>query len=275
MSTPLPSGSTPDYTMGFSDEFLRFLGKARVEENITFLKPHLKPGMRLLDLGCGPGQISMALARALAPGELYGIDMEPSQVELARQLASDLNCSNTVFEVADAASLPFNDNFFDAVAAYDVLAYIPDTSAVLSEARRVLKPGGIFSCREMIADASLVYPDTEALRRGWQIFADLLQADDGHPLIGKEIGAHLRESGFTDIRFSTVSQTYAEPHEVESLYDLVRGWFLSPQIMEPAQRYGVVLESDQQRLSADLDVWRDTAGAFAAFAFGQAVAVSP
>ena len=70
--------STPDYTMGYSDEFRQLLNRRNSETPAAHLLPHLKPGMRVLDFGCGPGRISVGLAKADEPGELHGVDMEES-----------------------------------------------------------------------------------------------------------------------------------------------------------------------------------------------------
>lgn len=78
MSDHTEASSTPDYTMGYSEAYVNFLAETRGEMVIEFLQPHLRPGMRILDLGCGPGQVSLALAQAVFPGEMRGIDMAPS-----------------------------------------------------------------------------------------------------------------------------------------------------------------------------------------------------
>ena len=57
--------------------------------NAAFLLPHLKPGMRLLDCGCGPGSITVGLAQAVAPAETVGIDASPDAIEAARAHAAD------------------------------------------------------------------------------------------------------------------------------------------------------------------------------------------
>ncbi len=152
------TASTPDYTMGYSEDYLEFLACERAAEQavetIAMLRPQLRPGLRLLDLGCGPGQVTAVLAEAVAPGEAWGIDMEPSQVELARTVSSERGGAHTRFEVADAAHLAFGDGSFDVVTCFDLLAYVPDAARVLAEARRVLKPGGTLFCREMVIDSS-------------------------------------------------------------------------------------------------------------------------
>ena len=70
------------YTMGYSEEFLQLLHRRNAERHAAYLLPHLKPGLRVLDFGCGPGTISVGLARAVEPGELHGIDIEESQIDL-------------------------------------------------------------------------------------------------------------------------------------------------------------------------------------------------
>ncbi len=272
MPQQLQTGSTPDYTMGYGDEYLRFLARERAQRTIDFLRPQLRPGLRLLDIGCGPGQVTAALAEAVAPGEAWGIDMEPSQVELARANAAEHGCGEASFEVADGAQLPFDDGSFDVVSGCDVLAYVPEPAAVLGEAQRVLRPGGLLFCREMIIDSSFVYPGHPILDRGWQIFAELLAADDGHPQMGKELFARLLECGYTDARVSMTFETFAEAPELEAFFQLVAGWFLSPEISGPVQQYGVGEARELHQLSEQLETWRQSPGAVAAIAFGQAVA---
>ena len=70
------------YTMGYSEEFLQLLHRRNADRNTAYLLPHLRPGLRVLDFGCGPGTISVGLARAVEPGELHGIDIEESQIDL-------------------------------------------------------------------------------------------------------------------------------------------------------------------------------------------------
>ena len=75
------------YTMGYSEEFLQLLDRRSAQSHAGYLLPHLKAGDRVLDFGCGPGTITVGLAKAVEPGEVHGIDMEESQVELARAAA--------------------------------------------------------------------------------------------------------------------------------------------------------------------------------------------
>ena len=94
------------YTMGYSEEFLQLLHRRNAERHAAYLLPHLRPSLRVLDFGCGPGTISVGLARAVEPGELHGIDMEESQIGLARSAAESGGHANTTFHVGDVTDLP-------------------------------------------------------------------------------------------------------------------------------------------------------------------------
>ena len=74
--------TSADYTMGYSEEFRQMLNWRSARSHAAYLLPHLASGQKLLDFGCGPGTITVGLARAVEPGDLHGIDMEESQYSL-------------------------------------------------------------------------------------------------------------------------------------------------------------------------------------------------
>jgi ubiquinone/menaquinone biosynthesis C-methylase UbiE len=116
----------------------------------AFFLPYLRPGMRLLDLGCGPGSITLGLAEKVAPGEVVGVDLQPSQVAQAQELSAARGVKNVRFEIADVYRLPFPDASFDAVFAHVVLMHLREPVRALMEMRRVLRPGGIVGCATVI-----------------------------------------------------------------------------------------------------------------------------
>ncbi len=192
----IPASATPDYTMGFSHDMLEMLRRHTAQASAAHLLPYLRPGLRVLDFGCGPGTISVGLADAVDPGEVQGVDMEKSQIDLARAAAKATGRSNAMFHVGDVTALPFEDGFFDVAHCHNVLIHVPDTRAVLAEVKRVLKPGGIIACRELICESSFTRPHFGVLREPWNMFEDLLAADDGHPQIGKELKVQMVAAGF-------------------------------------------------------------------------------
>ena len=261
--------------MGFSEEILDALRRYTVELNAAHLLPYLRPGMRVLDFGCGPGTISVGLAKAIHPGEMHGVDMDAPSIEVARAIAHSQRQDNAVYHVADVIDLPFEDGFFDVAHCHNVLMHIPDTQAVLSEVKRVLKPGGIVSCREMISESSFNYPDFGVLRSAWDMFEDLLAADDGHPQMGKEIKGHLLEAGFENIGLEGGFDFYSSPADTEWIYQFAKKWFLSPEITEAAVKYGASTQELCDAIAEAYEKWRVEPGNICGIAFGEAIAAKP
>ncbi len=267
--------ATPDYTMGFGEEYLKALRRYTAEVNAFHLLPHLRPGLRILDFGCGPGNISAGLAKAVAPGELHGIDMEESQITLARQTAKWYGLDNAIFHVGDVTDMPFEDGFFDVAHCHTVLMHVPDTAAVLAEVKRVLKPGGLIACREMIAASSFTEPNFGVIRKAWDMFEDLVEADDGHPQMGKELKGHILNAGFTNIRVTSSVDIYSTPADIEFIYGIALRWFLSPEIVEAAIKYGATTRELCDAIADAYARWREHPAAVVGVAHGEIVAGKP
>lgn len=101
-----------------------------------------RPGMRILDLACGPGNLTRRLAALVEPtGEVVGVDLAPGMIERARMAA----IADARFEVMDIEKLSFDDSFFDAAVCGHGLQFAPHLNRALTEARRVLRPGSRFA----------------------------------------------------------------------------------------------------------------------------------
>src|SRR5207302_9679818 len=88
------------YTHGYGERVVQHMAARSASVTLAFFLPHLKPGVRVLDCGCGPGAITADVAALVAPGEVVGVDIEPGQVETARQRAAERGIANVRFEVA-------------------------------------------------------------------------------------------------------------------------------------------------------------------------------
>ena len=110
---------------------------------VADLAPSLADARRLLDVGCGPGQFTILAAERLPHADVWGIDVAPTMIELARAHAVESDAvARLHFEVADVARLPFPDAHFDAVLSSGSIKHWPDQIAGLREMHRVLVPGG-------------------------------------------------------------------------------------------------------------------------------------
>ena len=267
--------ATPDYTMGFSEEMMEFLRRFTAETHAAHLLPYLRPGLRVLDFGCGPGTISVGLAKAVHPGELHGVDMEESQIRLAREIAYDRRQENAVFHVGDVTALEFEDGFFDVAHCHNLLMHVPDTHAVLTEVKRVLKPGGIISAREMIGDSMFFEPDAGELVSSLDVFKKLIAANGGHPQMGKELKGVLHEAGFSDIEASASFETFGSAEDVAFFHTFAIGWFFTPEIIGAATKYGLATQEQFDQWRTEIDEWRDSPAAVGTIAWGEAIARKP
>jgi SAM-dependent methyltransferase len=106
-----------------------------------FLKWLNLPGnLRWIDVCCGSGVLSEAIAECNAPASIVGVDVSPEQINFARQHRGR---ENVTFEIANAMSLPFGDASFDVAVCGFGLNYLPNPSKGLAEFQRVIRPGGV------------------------------------------------------------------------------------------------------------------------------------
>lgn len=277
-SDPDPAASEDGeqaYTMGYGEEFRQVLERRSARTHAAHLLPRLRPGMRVLDFGCGPGTISLGLADAVAPGELHGIDMEESQVEMAVAAARAGGHENAVFRTGDVTDLPFEDDSFDAVHCNAVLMHVPDTAAALAETMRVLKSGGLLSVQELITDSSFLEPTFGNLDGAWTTFAKLLTGNGGHPQMGKEAKAVLQGAGFVDVEAHAFFELFHTEADRAFFYGFITQWFFSPEVVTAASKHGLATEQDLEGWRASLDKWKNHAAGCAAFAWGGALGRKP
>ena len=261
------------YAMGYSEDFLSLLARRNAETVAFHLLPHLRPGTKVLDFGCGPGTISVGLAKAVAPGELHGIDIEASQITMAQAAAQAGGHGNAHFQVGDGTNLPFADNTFDVVHCHAVLMHVPNLAQALAEVKRVLKPGGILSARESIISSHFFEPDPQGrLTQATDTFAKLLAASGGHPNLGKALKRVLLDADFRHVCATASFEPFSEEEDRMFLQGFIRNWFFSPKMKDPSIKYGLASEEDFAAWDEAVDTWRAHPGGFAAFSWGEAIA---
>lgn len=204
------------YVHGHHRSVLDSHGARTAANSAAYLLPHLRPGMRVLDLGCGPGTITLDLAEIVGPeGGVVGVDAVEVPLAAARTIAAARGDTTTVFEVADAYTLPFEDDSFDVGHAHQVLQHLADPVAALRELARVVRPGGLVAVRDADYGSMSWHPASEGLDRWLDVYRRTARLAGGEPDGGRHVLAWVHAAGLTDVVPTTSTWSYATPEQRE------------------------------------------------------------
>lgn len=167
------------YTHGHSQAVLASHGKRTAANSAGYLLPYLKPGMDVLDVGFGPGTITLDLAEAVAPGRVTGIENAAAPVAAARQAALARADWRTQFVPGDVMDLAFEDDSFDVVHAHQVLQHLSDPIGALGEMMRVSR--GIVAARDADYAGMFWYPELPGLEHWRELYRKIARSNGGEP----------------------------------------------------------------------------------------------
>ena len=177
-------------------------------------------GCAALDIACGPGTVSRALARRIGPeGRVTATDISPAMLEIARSKPPDPDSAPIRWIEGPAAPLPLPDSVFDVVTCQQGLQFFPDKVAALAEARRVLRPGG----RMGVA----VWTQVEDQIFGYlrDAIAHVLSDETAEGylgpflLTGQDAAGYARHAGFAHVELQQVTLPVILPDGAQELYD--------------------------------------------------------
>ncbi|WP_228973688.1 methyltransferase domain-containing protein [Streptomyces sp. DH12] len=201
------------YTHGHHESVLRSHRWRTAGNSAAYLLGSLRPGLDVLDVGCGPGTITADLAALVAPGRVTAVDAAEGVLAQARAVAEERGRDNVRFAVADVHALDFPDGSFDVVHAHQVLQHVGDPVAALREMRRVCRPGGVVAARDSDYAAFAWYPELPGLEEWRNLYRRVARSNGGEPDAGRRLSAWARRAGFTDITSSAAVWCFATPEE--------------------------------------------------------------
>lgn len=243
--------------------------------NAAFLLPHLKPGMRVLDVGCGPGSITAGLADVVAPGEVVGVDANPAAIDMAIRSVSAAKRPGLRFEVADLYRLPFADASFDAVFMHAVLQHVPDAEDALRRLRRVLRPGGVIGVADADYGGSIIWPSSLALRRAARLSLRIRRYSGGDLHVGRKLAAHLSAAGFENIIASAGNVAIGTTQGALLEGQWQSAYFAAPELRQHLSAVGLATDAELGEASAEWARWGASAGAYWARFSCHATALNP
>ncbi|MGR0317823.1 methyltransferase domain-containing protein [Agromyces sp. ZXT2-3] len=210
------AGSTRDaYMHGHHESVLRVHEWRTVENSASYLVPHLREGLRVLDIGSGPGSITIDLARRVRPGLVVGVDASADVVARARGLAASEGVTNVEFRTGDAYRLDFPDGVFDVVHAHQVLQHLARPVDALREFRRVLRPGGVVAARDVDYGGVISSPASAELDRWRELNERICAWNGGDGNAGRHLTRWARAAGFADVEATGSVWVFASDRDRE------------------------------------------------------------
>jgi SAM-dependent methyltransferase len=186
-------------------ERLRTLNRVMQPTTLAlFERIGLQPGMRVLDAGCGGGDLAFQLARLVGPqGKVVGTDIDAVKLEMARQEAAAAGIANVEFRIADNQQAKI-EREFDIVHARFLLTHLPDAHGALQNMIRATKPGGLVVIEDIDVNGWLCYPPCAAHARFIELYAATVQRRGGNPNIGPSLPVMLSAAGLARVHMNVV-----------------------------------------------------------------------
>ncbi len=198
--------STDSYLIDSDAEMLRLERQAAIYGTADDLT-HLALGAadRVLDAGCGSGQITRTIAAAVPQGRATGIDREPRYINYAQRRAQAEGSHNIEFVEGNLLELPFENSSFDVVWSKHVLQWIKNPAAVLTEFVRVARPGGRVVAANFDGFLLQHFPEDPVVQSNIQRWFDAAKAEMGFDnWIGRKLPSLFLGAGLTDISIHTL-----------------------------------------------------------------------
>jgi ubiquinone/menaquinone biosynthesis C-methylase UbiE len=262
--------------MGYGPVETSALARRTAAGHAAFFTAHLKPGMRVVDCGCGPGSITLGLAEAIGPtGSAVGFEVEQSLVDWGNRLKKESGRDNVEFQLGHCYELPFADNSFDAALISAVLGNLRDPARGLREVFRILKPGGLLGVKEFDLGGDLVFPKSPEMKQCEELVWRYRAHNGHHPESGRKSFGWVEAAGFDILSAKGVYETNTDPNVLRGMAEdyvkvIWEAW------SGPFQELGWATLADIERITESYGNFPPKdGGAFVAIAWCEVLARKP
>ncbi len=271
---PLTKGDlVTKYTHGHHESVLRSHRRRTAADSAAYLLPHLDSGASLLDIGAGPGTITVDLATRV--GRVTATEVGDAELALSRDLAAEHGVSNIEFSVQDVHALTFPDDAFDVVHAHQVLQHVADPVVALREMGRVTRAGGLVAARDGDYAGFIWWPLLPELDEWLRLYRTAARANGGEPDAGRRLLTWARSAGLTDVTATSSTWCYSTPESRDwwggMWAERVTDSALARQLVDT----GLAATADLQRISAAWRAWADAEDGWISLVHGEIIARIP
>lgn len=266
--------TAPSYLHGHRRSVVAAHAARTADDAAAFLLPRLHSPMRVLDLGCGPGTITVGLAAAVAPdGHVTGVDLSDAlQPEWDKRLA-ETKSGNLEFRTADMFDSDLPTAHYDAVYMHQVLQHMPDPVGALRAAAAYAKDGAWLGVREVDWGTFVAYPGSEALREFRRIYDAVARGNGGDPHAGRHLRRWCIDAGdLTDIVVTTSTWSFYDKPGREWWANQWSERIVGSNIADSALEQGIASRAELQAIADGWQHWKHQRGAVSAFVHFEALA---
>ncbi len=211
----MPNQGDPreNYLHGHHESVLRSHRWRTAENSAGYLLPRLSRNAFVLDVGCGPGTITLGLANAVPQGYVVGLDVEFGVIDEAVSRRRSSGAKNVSFNLGDVYRLPFLEHSFDVVYAHQLLQHLQDPVAALQEMRRVCRNQGLVAARDADYGAMFWYPASTELSEWQALYHAVAKSTGGEPDAGRHLYPWALRAGFSSVEPSATTWCFSDPEE--------------------------------------------------------------
>jgi SAM-dependent methyltransferase len=259
------------YTHGHQDAVLRSHRWRTAQNSAAYLLPYLAPGQRLLDVGCGPGTLTVDLARVVTPGRVVGVDLAAQVLEEARVHATGAGVTNARFLAGDFRDAIRRRGCFDVVHAHQVLQHLRDPVAALAAMAGLAVPGGIVAARDGDYSAFTWWPAEPGVERWLELYLAVARHNGGEPDAGRHLLHWARAAGL-DATYTSSTWTFATPADRRWWAELWAERSVSSSFADQAVAYGIAEREELRDVAAGWRAWAEHADGVFVVPHGEIIA---
>ncbi|HET7357137.1 MAG TPA: class I SAM-dependent methyltransferase [Nocardioidaceae bacterium] len=259
------------YTHGHSESVLRSHRWRTLENSAGYLVPYLDEDADVLDVGCGPGTITLDLARAVTRGRVTGLDRSAVVLSEASKAAEEAGLVNVEFQCGDVYSLAFDDDSFDVVHAHQVLQHLSEPVEALREMGRVCRPDGAVAARDADYAAFTWWPEVPELDEWLGLYRAVARSNGAEPDAGRRVRSWARRAGLEVVASTADVWCFSSPDDVAWWGGLWADRVQGSAMAEQAKERGMAGDEDLERLAAGWRAWSTSPDAWFVVVHGEVV----
>ncbi len=259
------------YTHGHVESVLRSHRWRTAENSAGYLLPRLDEGSRILDVGCGPGTITIDLARAASDGSVVGVDRSVAVIHEARTAAEQAGVTNLAFTVGDVYALDHEGGVFDVVHAHQVLQHLSDPVAALREMGRVCAPDGIVAVRDSDYSGFSWFPAVPELDEWLDLYRAVARGNGAEPDAGRHLKGWAMAAGLEMVSSTASAWCFSSPQDVAWWGAMWAERVVGSGMAEQALQRGMAGADDLERLAQGWRHWAASPEAWFAVLHGELV----